>query len=136
MIPRGRPGIGWADLCVALAGCLSPGDRAAWEARAAAAFGAGPCCVSCLSVRSAWDLVCQAMAWPQGSEVILSAINLEDMLHIARHHGLVPVPIDVDPVTLAVDPAELESTVTGRTRAILVAHLFGSRMPLDEIVSV
>ena len=135
MFPRGRPDIGWRDLCAALVGCLSPDDRAACEARAATAFGAGPGCLTCLSVRSAWDLVCQTMAWPRGSEVIVSAINLDDMLHIARHHGLVPIPIDVDPVTLAVDPAELEKAVTGRTRAILVAHLFGSRMPLEHVAA-
>jgi dTDP-4-amino-4,6-dideoxygalactose transaminase len=136
MIPRGRPDIGWTDLCAALAGGLVPGDYARCRARAAAAFRAGENCVTCLSVRSGWDLVLRATEWPPGSELIVSAINLDDMLRIARHHGLVPVPVDVDPATLAVDASELEKTVTQRTRAILVAHLFGSRMPMVDIVAI
>ena len=135
MIPRGRPDIAWTDLCAALAGGLVPGDYARCRSRAATAFRAGENCLPCLSVRSGWDLVLRATAWPRGSELIVSAINLDDMLRIARHHGLVPVPVDVDPTTLAVDKTELESAVTGRTRAILVAHLFGSRMPMDDIVA-
>jgi dTDP-4-amino-4,6-dideoxygalactose transaminase len=46
----------------------------------------------------------------------------------------VPVPVDVDLETLSVSVESLESAVTPRTRAVLIAHLFGSRMPLDEIV--
>lgn len=136
MIPRGRPDIGWIDLCAALAGCAVPGNRLALEARAISAFGADGGCLACLSVRTGWDLVCRVMAWPRGSEVVVSAINLDDMLHIARHHGLVPIPVDVDPATLAVDPNELERAISEKTRAILVAHLFGSRMPLDDLVAV
>ena len=55
----------------------------------------------CLSVRSAWDLLLHVLAWPAGSEVIVSAITHPDMITILRAHGLVPVPVDVDLDTLA-----------------------------------
>ena len=56
------------------------------------------------------------------------------MLRIIRDHGLVPVPVDIDVEHLAVDPASLERGLSPRTRAVLVAHLFGTRQPLDAVV--
>jgi dTDP-4-amino-4,6-dideoxygalactose transaminase len=37
----------------------------------------------------------------------------------------IPVFADLDPQTLCLDPASVEAKITPRTRAILVAHLFG-----------
>jgi dTDP-4-amino-4,6-dideoxygalactose transaminase len=45
------------------------------------------------------------------------------------------VPVDLDMRTLTVDPESLARAVTPRSRAILVAHLFGSRMPLEPVLS-
>jgi dTDP-4-amino-4,6-dideoxygalactose transaminase len=134
MYPRGMPDLGWLDLLAGLYACLVPGDPDAWASRATQAFSSETECLACLSVRSGLDLLCRAMAWPPGSEVLVSAITLDDMATILRNHKLVPVPVDVDPRTLAVDGRELQRQITPRTKAILVAHLFGSRMPLDEIV--
>jgi dTDP-4-amino-4,6-dideoxygalactose transaminase len=39
--------------------------------------------------------------------------------------GGVPVFVDVDPVTLNIDPNQVESAITPRTTAILAVHLFG-----------
>ena len=89
--------------------------------------------IACLSVRSGFDLWLSAINLPAGSEVLVSAITIPDMLRIIQDHGLVPVPVDVDPDHLAVDPASLEQGLSPRTRAILVAHLFGTRQPLDEV---
>ncbi len=44
-----------------------------------------------------------------------------------------PVPVDIDPDHLAIDPTSLEQGLSPRTRAILVAHLFGTRQPLDAV---
>ena len=43
------------------------------------------------------------MNWPPGSEIICSAITIPDMIYLIRYHNLVPVPIDLDPKTCAVD---------------------------------
>lgn len=133
MIPRGKPDIGWADLAVAAARCLRPGDRAAAQRRVEAAWSPEGEALACLSVRSGFDLFLQALELPAGSEILVSAITIRDMTRIIEHHGLVPVPVDLDMATLSVPVANLERAWTPRTRAILVAHLFGSRMPLDDI---
>jgi dTDP-4-amino-4,6-dideoxygalactose transaminase len=57
-------------------------------------------------------------------------------LDIIARHELIAVPLDIDLQTLAVDAAALRRAITTNTKAILVAHLFGSRMPLDHIVAV
>jgi perosamine synthetase len=51
-----------------------------------------------------------------------------------RHHQLVPVPIDIDPATLAPRLEAIEAAITPRTRAVVIAHLFGSRVPLDPLL--
>jgi dTDP-4-amino-4,6-dideoxygalactose transaminase len=58
------------------------------------------------------------------------------MLYLLAHHNLVPIPIDIDPATLAVDLAQLQQSIGPRTKAVLIAHLFGSRMCLDPLIEV
>jgi len=89
-----------------------------------------------LSVRSGVDALLQALAWPAGSEIIISAITIPHMLDIFRRHRLVTVPVDINTHTLAIDSEEVCRAVTPRTRAVFVAHLFGSRMPLDAVALV
>jgi dTDP-4-amino-4,6-dideoxygalactose transaminase len=48
----------------------------------------------------------------------------------------VPVPLDLAPRTLAPEPDALDRVITGRTRLVVVAHLFGGRVELAPLVSV
>ena len=50
-----------------------------------------------------------------------------------KSHDLTPVPVDLDMSTLEVKEESLARGLTRRTRAILVAHLFGSRMNLETV---
>lgn len=62
----------------------------------------------------------------------MSAVTHPDMARVAERHGLVPVPVDLDAGTLEPCPRLLESALTPRTRALVVAHLFGARADLDR----
>src|SRR5262249_55618089 len=73
---------------------------------------------------------------PANSEVICSALNIPGMVAIARHHGLVPVPVDLDLETLAPDLDLMRQAITPRTRAIVIAHLYGNHVPLAPIVDL
>jgi dTDP-4-amino-4,6-dideoxygalactose transaminase len=42
------------------------------------------------------------------------------------------VLVDVDPVTMSMDPADAARRVTPRTRAVLAVHLFGRPAPLED----
>jgi perosamine synthetase len=134
MIPRGAPYIGWADLFAAVAHCGLPGDAKAAQRSIESLW--APNTVASLSVRSGLDALLHVLAFPRGSEIIVSAITIPHVVDILLEHGLVPVPVDIDLPTLSIDADDVRSAITPRTKAILVAHLFGSRMPLDEVVAV
>lgn len=130
MYPRGTLDIGWSDLAYGLANVLRPENSNPFK-------GTNWCwdhALVCLSVRSGLDLVLQDLDPPRGSEVIMSAITIPGMERIIREHGLVPVPVDLDPDTLEIKQEQLEDAISSRTRAILYAHLFGSRVDLEPVV--
>lgn len=137
MYARKRLDIGWSDLA---AGAV----RAVWSAPAeslardieARLSGDGRGAIAFLSLRSGFDLMLRELALPKGSEVIVSALTIPDMWALLEHHGLRVIPVDVDPATLAPTAADIERLVTPATRAVLVAHLFGTRSGLDDIVRV
>lgn len=134
MIPRKKIDIGWADLAFGLFACSIARDRAAIGKRLEHRWLPDGRALACLSVRSGFDLVLQQLALPRGSEVLVSAITIRDMVAILEHHGLVAVPVDIEPGVCAVQLEALERAVTPKTRAVLIAHLFGNRTRLDGVV--
>ena len=66
----------------------------------------------------------------------MSAVTIPDMVRIIEHHQLVPVPVDVDGPTLQPVLEHFERSITPRTRAILVAHLFGTHIEMGPIVEL
>jgi perosamine synthetase len=134
MLPRGKIDIGWSDLSFAVRRCLLPWDREATQRRVESLWPAASGVLACLSVRSAFDLLLRTLAYPRGSEILVSAITIRDITRIIEAHGLVPVPVDLDMEALAISREALERCVTEKSRAILIAHLFGSRMPLDDVI--
>lgn len=133
MIPRGTPDISWRDLAIGAMALLQPRNPDTIQTQIETLWSANHDSLVCLSVRSGFDLWLQALTLPPGSEVLVSAITIPDMVRILEHHGLVVVPVDLDMATLSIDCVSLERSLTSRTKAILVAHLFGSRMSLAPI---
>ena len=133
MIPRGRLDIGWRDLAAAAAACLVSRSRVTLERRVEQAWSRDEDALVCLSVRSGLDLLLTALRYPKGSEVLVSAVTIRDMVRVIEHHGLVPVPVDVDTQTLGVKMESLRRARSPKTRAVLVAHLFGSRTSLEAV---
>ena len=76
------------------------------------------------------------MKFPAGSEVIFTAVNIPDMVHIVESHGLKVVPVDLDLDTLAPKPELVELAVNDKTVAILAAHLYGKWINLDKVFQV
>ena len=136
MMPPKRIEIGSFELVKALASTLVHRDRAAASRRAESQLADGEHNLAVLSVRSGLDLLLQALALPSGSEVLISAITISDMPRIVQEHGLIPVPVDLDMDSLSVCPDALCRAITSKTRAILVAHVFGSRMDLAPVAEI
>ena len=127
---RARFDLTWRDLWAAFGYCMGPGRRTLANAEAVQAWSAGDDCLITLSVRSAFDLMLRASAWPVGSEVLLSALTVPHMVEIVRRHGLIPVPVDIDcQGNLSI--TALRAALSERSRMLVVAQLYGARMPLD-----
>ncbi|MEB3177991.1 MAG: DegT/DnrJ/EryC1/StrS family aminotransferase [Nostocaceae cyanobacterium] len=86
------------------------------------------------SVRTAFDLLLQSLKLPPGSEVLISAINIQDMVEIVKLHGLIPVPVDISLLSCEPSLELLEKFVSSKTKILLLAHLFGTIVNLQPYV--
>ncbi len=135
MWARTRFDIGWSDVLSALGYVLFERDANERKGRIERYWAPQGDGVACLSVRSAFDLLLRALELPAGSEVLFSALNIKGMVTVARRHGLLPVPVDLDPETLLPRVEQLERVVTPRSRMFVVAPLFGARPELGELAA-
>jgi dTDP-4-amino-4,6-dideoxygalactose transaminase len=71
-----------------------------------------------------------------GDEVIVPAFTFIATGSAVSALGARPVFADIDPVSFNLDPDQLESRITPRTRAIVVVHLFGLSADMDPILAV
>lgn len=71
-----------------------------------------------------------------GREVITPALTFASTNHAIIQAGGRPVFADVDPVTLTIDPAEVERLVSPRTAAIMVVDYAGHPGDLDSIQAI
>ncbi|HEX7625758.1 MAG TPA: DegT/DnrJ/EryC1/StrS family aminotransferase [Gaiellaceae bacterium] len=85
--------------------------------------------VSCGNGTDALVLVMDAMEIGPGDEVICPSFTFYATAESIARRGATPVFADIDPVTLNLDPADVERRITERTKAIMPVHLFGRPAP-------
>lgn len=66
-------------------------------------------------------------------EVITTPYSFAATTHALVWNRLTPVFVDIDPVTLNLDPARVEAAVTDRTTAILPVHCYGNSCDVAAI---
>jgi len=69
-----------------------------------------------------------------GDEVITVAAGFPTTVNPILLYGLVPVFVDVEIPTYNIDSALIEAAITGRTRAIMLAHTLGNPFDLDTVM--
>ena len=100
----------------------------AFEREAAAQLGTQDA-VSCANGTDAIVLVMDAMGIGPGDEVICPSFTFYATAEAIARRGATPVFAEIDPVTLNLDPADVERRITGRTKALMPVHLFGRPAP-------
>jgi dTDP-4-amino-4,6-dideoxygalactose transaminase len=85
--------------------------------------------VSCANGTDALVLVLDALEVGPGDEVVCPAFTFYATAEAIARRGATPVFADIDPVTLNLDPADVERKLTERTKALMPVHLFGRPAP-------
>jgi perosamine synthetase len=134
MWSRKRLDIGWFDLLAGFGMCFSVRNRKQLQNEAEHLWSDAGDSLACLSVRSGFDLLLKTLNYPAGTEVLISALTIPDMVRILKEHQLVPVPLDLDAEHLAPTSEMIRDAVTPKTKAVVIAHLFGIRIPLESLI--
>jgi perosamine synthetase len=91
---------------------------------------------ACASGTAAVHTAVAALDPEPGDEIITSPITDMGALAPILYQGAIPVFADVDPHTLNVTAATIETRLSPRTRAIMVTHLFGNPCDMDAILAL
>jgi dTDP-4-amino-4,6-dideoxygalactose transaminase len=92
--------------------------------------------IGCNSGTSALHLALLAIGVGPGDEVITTPFTFVATVSAIDYCGATPVFVDIDPVTLAIDPAGIEARISERTKAILPVHLHGMPADMDAIMDI
>jgi len=71
-----------------------------------------------------------------GDEVITTPLTFAATANVIEHCGARPIFVDIDPITLNIDPARLEAAITQYTRAIMPVHFGGLACDMDAIMEI
>ena len=88
------------------------------------------------SATAALHLALDAIGLRAGDEVIVPVYTFTATAEVVTYFNARPVFVDVDPVTCNLDPAQLEKSITPRTRAIMVVHIAGLPADMDPILAI
>ena len=97
-------------------------------------------CVGCGNGLDALTLILRAYMelgrLRPGDEVIVPANTYIASILAVTRVGLRPVLVEPSEATLQIDPARIESALTGRTRAVMIVHLYGRNAMCGEIADL
>ncbi|MGD2148900.1 MAG: DegT/DnrJ/EryC1/StrS family aminotransferase [Anaerolineae bacterium] len=140
MIPIAKPLVGDEEkrgiLEVLESGMLAQGPRVKALEEAFADYCGVRHAVATSSGTTALHLALLAHGIGEGDEVITSPFTFISSANTILFTGAKPVFVDIDPNTFNIDPSQIASAVTPRTRAIMPVHLFGLTADMGSIVDL
>jgi dTDP-4-amino-4,6-dideoxygalactose transaminase len=92
--------------------------------------------IACASGTDALLLPLRTLDLKPGDEVICPAFTFFATAGTVYNTGGTPVFVDIDPKSFNLSPAAVEASITARTRAIIVVHLFGQMADLGAIKAI
>lgn len=81
-------------------------------------------------------LCAEAMGLGPGDEVITTPFTFIATINFILMVGATPVFVDIDPVSLNIDPAKIEQKITRNTKAIVPVEVFGNPAGMDIILNI
>ncbi|MFN0214452.1 MAG: DegT/DnrJ/EryC1/StrS family aminotransferase [Saprospiraceae bacterium] len=92
--------------------------------------------IPCANGTDALQIAMMALGLKPGDEVIVPAFTYVATAEVIALLGLVPIMTDVDPDTMNLTAAHIESAITPRTKAIVPVHLFGQSADMEPIMAL
>ena len=71
-----------------------------------------------------------------GDEVIVPALSWSTTVWPLIQLGLIPVVVDIDPVTFNIDPDEIERAIGPKTRGLMPVHVYGNPCDMGAIKDI
>jgi dTDP-4-amino-4,6-dideoxygalactose transaminase len=93
-------------------------------------------CIGLASGLDALELSLSCYDFPAGSEVIVPSNTYIATILAIVNAGLEPVLVEPDLRTYNIDPALIKKSITTKTVAIMVVHLYGKSCEMDPIVNI
>src|SRR5262245_12883551 len=117
-------------------GWLGTGPKVAQFERNMATYKNASYAIAVNSCTAALHLSLLAAGLKAGDEVITTPMTFCATVNAIIHSGATPVLADIDPVTLNLDPAQVEARITPRTRALLLVHFAGRACNMDALCAI
>jgi dTDP-4-amino-4,6-dideoxygalactose transaminase len=92
-------------------------------------------CLATNSGTAALHMAVAAVGIEPGDEVITSAFSWTSTATCVLHHNAIPIFVDIDPVTISLDPALIGDAVSDNTKAVIVPHLHGLAADMDPVLA-
>jgi dTDP-4-amino-4,6-dideoxygalactose transaminase len=93
----------------------------------------------CVGVGNGTDalfLAMHAMGLGPGDEVIAPSHTATATIAAISMTGATPILVDVDPIYHTIAPFSISKSITPKTKAVIVVHMYGQVADMDEIVSI
>ncbi|PIF29188.1 dTDP-4-amino-4,6-dideoxygalactose transaminase [Acidovorax sp. 56] len=140
-LPFARPDIGDAEIAA-----VTEAMRSGWvttgpvtrqfEQNFVDYLGGGLQGVAVNSATAGLHLALEALGIGPGDEVIAPTLTFTATVEVVRYLGADAVLVDVDPVTLNIDPEKIRAAITPRTKAIMPVHYGGLACDMDAILAI
>jgi dTDP-4-amino-4,6-dideoxygalactose transaminase len=117
-------------------GWIGTGPRVARFEQEFAAYKGHAFAAGVSSCTAAMHLSVLAAGIGEGDEVITTPLTFCATVNAIIHAGATPVLADVDPLTMNIDPAQVEARITPRTKAILPVHFAGRAANMDALMEI
>ena len=85
---------------------------------------------------SGLHLAVRALGLGEGDEAITTPFSFVASANCLLFERVQPVFVDIDPLTLNIDPELVKVKITSRTRCILPVHVFGHPAEMDELTNL
>jgi perosamine synthetase len=140
MITHSRPTIDQDEIdavdAVLRSGQLAQGERVLeFEKGLASLIGVGGA-VAVSSGTAGLHLSLLALGVGEGDEVVIPSFVCPALLNAIRYVRAIPVLADIDRETFNIDVRDLMQRRTGKTKAVIVPHMFGLPADIREIVAL